>query len=353
MRWSASRLPLLTSCAYSGRDDVTSPDLPPGEAAERGTARHAAFDVWLRGDDHDGRGCDWGAPVVAVRERFLSDARERWPGLSESETVRVVDVETGHVRTSPHRRSHDDPDARPSELRVIGDAFGAGAGVVVDWKTGRPRDYGAQLDALAYAYGARTGALAYVDDYGSIWHVTERTYDEIDHAETLRRLRALLADPAPPAVAGPHCRDKFCPLVGQCPATRPALDAVGVPSVTLSPETDAEARDLYLAREIAREWYVRADDALRRYVDAHGDVPLADGSRYGVTVTRRETITLTPEAAATLPPEALRATTSKSAINAALGKAAGAEALARLAEAGCITVTESRRYERRALTARA
>lgn len=350
MKWSGSKLPLLRACGYSARPDVAVPPDVQSDAARRGVARHLAFEHWLAGGvTSDPDGCEWAAPPSVVRETFLRSVHALGLGdvAVEVEIPFVLDVETGRSRRSPHRRTHEDPEARPSEIRLIADALSAS--VVVDWKTGRHRPEAvAQLDGLTLAARAQRGILAYVDDYGAITHTVERTYDEIDHAATLAWLRGLLerertAQPIP----GPHCRDLFCPLLGSCPATAPALVAAGVPAITLAPETPEEARALFLAREVARGWYTRADDALRAYVDQRGEVPLGDGRAYGVSTSTRETITLTPEAIASidLPPDALRVSTSKSAINAAVGAKRGRELLAKLGELGCLTVTTTRRYE--------
>lgn len=351
MRWSGSKLPLLRACGYSARPDVAVPADVQGESARRGVARHLAFERWLSGNPEPVDGCDWAAPADTVRGVFLRAVGDLWFGTAspvEVEIPLVLDVETGATRRSPYRRTHEDPDARPTEIRLIADALSGP--VVVDWKTGRRRrpESVSQLDGLVLASRAERGILAYVDDYGAITHAVERTYDEIDHAATLAWMRGLLerehtAQPIP----GSHCRDLYCPLLGACPATSPALVAAGVPPVSLSPETPDEARALYLAREVARGWYVQADDALRRYVDERGDVPLGNGRVYGANTTTRETITLTPEAIASvdLPPEALRVSTSKSAINAAVGAKRGRELIAKLGELGCLTVTTSKRYE--------
>ena len=349
MRWSASKLPLLQSCGYSARPDVTVPDDPGGPAAARGRARHEAFETWLRGLPHDGSGCEWDDQLDSVRTRFLAGARQL--GISdacETETIRVLDVLTGGVRRSMYARSSEDPARRPSEIRLVADAFASG--VVVDWKTGRHRESSRhQIDALALAFSATLGILAYVDDTGAIVDVHRYTYDEWDHAATLGALRAIYArESTAEPVAGLHCRDAFCPLLGACPATSAALAQAGVPrTVTLDPETPEEARDLLLAREVARGWYTRADDALRRYVDERGAVPLGDGRTYAAHETQRETITLTPEAIASvdLPPDALRVSTSKTAIRTSVGAARAREILSQLGELGCVTVTTSRRYE--------
>lgn len=348
MRWSGSKLPLLRACGYSARPDVAVPPDVQSEPARRGVARHLAFEHWISGGvTSDPEGCDWAAPPSVVRETFLRSVFDLGLGDVEVEIPIVLDVETGRSRRSPHKRTSDDPEAQPTEIRLIADALSTS--VVVDWKTGRHRPEAvSQLDGLVLAARAARGILAYVDDYGSITHTVERTYDEIDHAATLAWMRGILerertAEPIP----GPHCRDLYCPLLGLCPATAPTLAAAGVPPVTLAPETPEEARALFLAREVARGWYTRADDALRAYVDQRGEVPLGDGRAYGVSTSTRETITLTPEAIAAvdIPADALRVSTSKSAINAALGAKRGRELLAQLGELGCLTVTTTRRYE--------
>ena len=357
MRASGSKLPLLRRCAYSMRPDLALPLPTSSDASVRGIARHVDFEHWIDGTTVESCNAGEWPDTQAAKLRFLLEVSTRMPRPTLTECTMVYDVLAGTARKSPYRRTHEDPDAKPSEIRMTADAIGGD--LVVDWKTGRPV-HGAeeQTRALALAFARISGrstvraALAYVDDSGRIWQWDEQTLDAFDLADTAEWLRVLYEhehehQPRP----GPWCRELYCPLAGQCPATAPALVVASggglVPS--LDPQTPNEARALYLAREAVRAWDRDAHAALRRYVDAGRTIAIGDGREWGrVEVRGSERVQLTAEGLAYLRevlPDAVEYGTSKTAINACAPRAKAREVLARLGELGCLQSKTSTKYE--------
>lgn len=365
MRASGSKLPLLRRCAYSMRPDVTLPPATSSDASIRGVARHVDFEAWINGTTVESCNAGEWPDRQAAKLRFLLEVSTRmgpaWHSITTEKTM-VYDVLTGTTRHSPYRRTHEDPRvARPSEIRMTADAIGGD--LVIDWKTGRPV-HGAeeQTRALALAFARLSGrstvraALAYVDDAGRIWQWDEQTLDAFDLADAADWLRVLYEhehehQPRP----GPWCRELYCPLAGQCPATAPALVVASggglVPS--LDPQTPEEARALYLAREAVRAWDRDAHSALRRYVDTGRTIAIGDGREWGRVESRgSERVQLTAEGLAYLRevlPDAVEYGTTKTAINAALPPKGSAvtrkQVLARLGELGCLQSKTSTKYE--------
>jgi hypothetical protein len=338
------------------RPDVTMPAATYGEAAARGIARHLDFEAWLGGLFTYRPESEW-PDQEGARLRFLLEVSTRlsldvpW----HCEIVLVYDVLTERTRISTHKRTHEDPEARPSELRLIADL--AQEHLIVDWKTGRPIDGASkQTRALALAWARLRGlsdvsaALAYVSDGGGIWWKAEvlDAFDLADVAEELRQLYVHEADHK--ARPGPWCRELYCPLVGTCPATAPALvQASGGLVPSLDPQTPEEATALYLAREAVRGWDRDAHAALRRYVDAGHTIEIGNGRQWGKVETRgSERVTLTAEGIAYLRealPSCLEVSTSKTAINGAAPKAQAKAVLSRLGELGCLATKSAIKYE--------
>ena len=357
MRASGSKLPLLSQCAYTMRPDVTMPAATYGEAAARGIARHLDFEAWLGGHTSHAVASEW-PDAEAARLRFLLEVSTRlsldvpW----HCEIVLVYDVLTERTRISTHKRTHEDPEAMPSELRLIADL--AQEHLIVDWKTGRPAEGSSkQTRALALAWARLRGlsdvraALAYVDDNGRIWRWDAEAMDAFDLAEVAEELRQLYVHEADhQARPGPWCRELYCPLVGTCPATAPALvQASGGLVPSLDPQTPEEATALYLAREAVRGWDRDAHAALRRYADAGHTIEIGNGRQWGKVETRgSERVTLTAEGIAYLRealPSCLEVSTSKTAINGAAPKAQAKAVLSRLGELGCLATKPSVKYE--------
>lgn len=359
MKASGSRLPLLARCAYTMRPDVDLPESHDSEASVRGKARHRDFEAWVNRSVAVDPFSAW-PDAEAARLRFLLELSQRFEAWrpTSTETVLVYDVLAGTTRRSPHGRTHDDPDAKPSEIRLVADI--AQDDLVCDYKTGRPIE-GAdeQTRALALAWARLHGletvraALAYVDDDGRIWRWDEQRLDLFDLEEVAEHLRELYEhesehQPRP----GPWCRELYCPLAGSCPATAPALThAAGgglVPS--LDPQTPEEATALWQARNAVRRWEMTAHDALRRYVDGGRTIDIGDGRRWGRVETKgAERVTLTPDGVRYLRgvlPDAIEESTSKTAIAKHAPTTKEARAIIEdLGKLGCLSSKTTTKYE--------
>ena len=358
MKASGSRLPLLARCAYTMRPDVHLPESPDSEASIRGKARHRDFEAWVNRSVEVDPLSAW-PDAEAVRLRFLLELSQRFERGADisREIVLVYDVLSGTTRESRHKRTHDDPDAKPSEIRLIADI--AQGDLVADYKTGRPIEGASeQTRALALAWARLHGletvraALAYVDDDGRIWRWDEQTLDEFDLLairDDLRELYEHEAEHQPRP--GPWCRELYCPVAGACPATAPALvHALGGAAPSLDPQTPEEATALWQARNALRRWEMSAHDALRRYVDAGHTVEIGDGRRWGRVESKgAERVTLTPAGVECLRdalPAALEVSTSKTAIErCAVDRAHARAVIAELGKLGCLSSKTTVKYE--------
>lgn len=355
---SGSRLPLLVRCGYSMRPDVTLPPSTDSEASIRGVARHRDFEDWVQrgmGGDHLSAWPDF----ESARTRFLLELSTRFDARAplSTEAVMVYDVLTGSARVSRIKRTHEDPDAKPSEIRLICDV--AQGDLVIDYKTGRPIEGASvQTRALALAWARLHGldsvraALAYVDDAGRWWRYDEERLDVFDLAETAEMLRDLYDHEAEHVPRpGPWCRELYCPLAGSCPATRPALvHAVGGAMVpTLDPQTEEEAAALWQARNALRKWESDAHAALRRYVDAGRTIPIGDGRRWGRVESKGpERVSLTAAGVEYLRgelPDALVVSTTKTEIEHCASRERARKVIAKLGEMGCLSSKPSVKYE--------
>jgi hypothetical protein len=368
VRASGSRLPLLVQCGYTMRPEVVMPPATSGAAAVRGIARHADFEAWTRGTTVESAGASEWPDAQAAKLRFLLELGTRYPAASvhggavgwerpSTEVIMVLDVLSGVVRESEYRRSHEDPDTRPSEIRLVADV--ASGDLVIDYKTGRPIEGASvQTRALALAWARLRGitsvraALAYIDDAGRWWRYDEESLDAFDLSEVAEQLRALYEHEASHAPRpGPWCRDLYCPLAGTCPATAPALvhAAGGMPVPSLDPQTPEEVTALYLARSAVRAWERDAFAALQRWADSGRTVQIGNGREWGRVESRgAERVTLTAEGRAYLAdtlPDALEVSTTKTAINGCAPRAKAREVLARLGELGCLSSKTSVKYE--------
>lgn len=340
------------------RPDVELPESPDSEASIRGKARHVDFERWVASSVEVDPLSAW-PDAEAARLRFLLELSTRFDTRAAiaRECVLVYDVLSGTTRVSLHKRTHDDHEAKPSEIRLIADI--AQGSLVADYKTGRPIEGAAeQTRALALAWARLHGletvraALAYVDDDGRIWRWDEQTLDVFELgavAEGLRELYEHEAEHQPRP--GPWCRELYCPIAGACPATAPALvHAIGGAAPSLDPQTPAEATALWQARNALRRWEMSAHDALRRYVDAGHTVEIGDGRRWGRVESKgAERVMLTLDGLRLLRetlPAALEESTSKTAIErAARDRAHAREVIAQLGKLGCLSSKTTVKYE--------
>jgi hypothetical protein len=160
-----------------------------------------------------------------------------------------------------------------------------------DYKTGRQQHTDDVLDnpqmllcaiAASRAFGVEPvhSGLAYVEDSG-IWR-DEATIDGFSLDAFEEELRDWVKEnsngPTPP-VPGPHCTRDFCPLRGECAATREALVQITTP-FALALDDDAEAlrvhRLIPLAEEALKKVKEARDERAKR-----SPIPLENGHYFG------------------------------------------------------------------------
>lgn len=332
MRASASRLPLLMSCAYPARDDVRVPE-STSAAGDRGAARHRILEAALLSS--------LGAPCVVDGEdadlsdpdAFLANATA-WidslragaqPGI-EAERAYVYDVHADRSRVSPHTRSHDDPDHRADrEIRCIADVVWTSTGGqlhVDDYKTGRienvePAGDNWQMRALglaaARAEDARsvTVRVIAVDDEGRCRVASQATFDEWDLEEIAASLRQLVASiPTAQPTPGTWCRRKWCALAGLCPATVDVASKAIAP-VLPTPPTEASypiiatplspqhAAYLLVVLDLVRAFGAELEKNLKAYAKEH-PIPTGDGRTWGPVLSPTTSIETSDAAVAVL-----------------------------------------------------
>jgi hypothetical protein len=196
---------------------------------------------------------------------------------------------------------------RPGEWTVKIDLAIDRDGVVdvIDWKTGR-QEHTAEIAsnwqlrfsalAAARAFGARTirAALVYLEP-GSYWEDAATFYalDLATIAHELRELRATLTRGPTPPVPGPWCTQHYCPLVGDCPATRAALASAYPLEQPLVPVIRDDAHARFTLERIAGA--EAALEAIKRAVKDYArtrPVPMGDGRVYAWRKKQRRTIRL-------------------------------------------------------------
>lgn len=308
---SASKTDLGRHCLYWARADVPQPHpLPAKAAAKVGVEFHAkAADDVNATETAGGVKLTKGerARLVALYEEF---AQASWPeGERRAEVPLALDpvsMEAMELPASPN--GHRDYSAVEERfVPMTADVLLSGS-AVIDYKTGRyvpPASESGQLKTIALALVILTGKTEIRAAHGVISEsgckfdeVTFDAFDLLDWrgqlADMMRKLPT--AQPEP----GPHCRSMYCPQFGACPATAGALDHVAgelkrrLPIVTLS--TDIEGPDhaayQYQALRAAKARIDAAWEALRRWSDQHGGIPLPDGSTWIRRETQRESINL-------------------------------------------------------------
>ena len=336
MRASASRLPLLMSCAYPARDDVRVPE-STSAAGDRGAARHAILEDELR-MRLDGR------PLAAApdepaeledSELFRRNAGA-WldallsraaAGHTLVERIFVLDVLSGRVRSSSHKRSHDDPHHKHDrEIRCIADVVwmepGSRRVFVDDYKTGQIRNVESAADnwqmralglAAARAHGvdSATVRVIAVDDDGRCRVASEATLEPWDLDEIAAALRDF-AERVPTAqpTPGTWCRRKWCALAGLCPATvdvaskaiAPVLPAPPTEAsypIIATPLSPTHAAYLLVVLDLVKAFGAELEKNLKAYAKAD-PIPTGEGRTWGPVITPTTTIETSDAAVAVL-----------------------------------------------------
>lgn len=335
MRASASRLPLLMACAYPARDDVRVP-YAPSAAGDRGTARHRILEAELVARLTLGTpDLDLGPAELPDADAFLVNAGVWLDALlSQAETgkvwpeqVYVYDVQADTARTSPHKRSHDDPQHRADrEVRCTADvvwtSYPGGQVHVDDYKTGRienvdPAAENWQMRALGLAVARALGVYSVtvrviaVDDDGRCRVASEATLEEWDLEEIAASLRSLASRvPTAQPTPGTWCRRKWCALVGLCPATvdvasqaiAPVLPAPPTEAsypIIATPLSATHAAYLLVVLDLVKAFGAELEKNLKAYAKEH-PIPTGEGRTWGPVLTPTTSIETSDAAVAVL-----------------------------------------------------
>lgn len=226
-RLSPSRMALAERCLYTFRDDVPLPPDKSGPTALAGKSVHGAIEAYVR----DGE----------VSEDLPHSFLSWWQasGLShethtlEVEMPIVYDFAAGRSRVVETLENGRMPPTTATEMPCMIDLVAVPhddrlPAVVIDWKTGKPKDFRWQMLSYALALNRLKDGdtedvhalVVYVHE-SRTWQDFVTVFDamDLDAAEqTMRAARRQLpvAQPTP----GPHCRDLWCRLRETCGARR-------------------------------------------------------------------------------------------------------------------------------------
>lgn len=328
MRTSASKVGLHMLCAYSARDDVRAPE-SSSPAGEKGTARHAILEYAGGILEYAGGSLPiepyvWDAALLATAELTAADAcafasaARTWVSALPANTlttelVYVYDVATDTARESPHKRTQDDPQARPGEIRCIADLVwddDEDLLTVDDYKTGRienvePADQNWQMRTLGLAAARNTRRdrvrvrVIEVSDEGACRVASQVVLEPWDLEEIAASLRELAARiPTAEPVLGTWCRRKWCPLQGTCPATTAVASAaiVAPPTPTeasypiiATPLSPQHAAYLLVVLDLVKAFSASLEGNLKAYAKT-APIPLGEGRSWGPVVSPTTTI---------------------------------------------------------------
>lgn len=267
-------------------------------------------------------------------------------------------VESGGARLQKKAHGRDYSDGRDGEVECTPDLIGVdGEGVLVvrDYKSGfkqlQTRTLGEhrQLEvygvAAAHHFGARRVRLelALCDEDGV--RLLPRTLEAFDLAAIRGWARNLIAGVGAhvPPRPGAHCRDMYCPVLINCPATRAAERDIEA-AVALSWPLDAPLESneqaaerhakLKLIREAYRQRMAALGEELEEWVREHGPVDLPDGrvlslveqpGREWIDLGASEALTAVRHHLGELVDEAVTMSTTKGELEAACRKLADGE----------------------------
>lgn len=226
-RLSPSRMALAERCLYTFRDDVTLPPDKTGPEAQAGKDAHAAIESYIR----DGEVTD-ALPASFVPWLEASGLSHATHELT-AELPIVYNHATGRSRVVETLPNGSMPPTTDDEMPCMIDLVAVPYDdrepvIVIDWKTGKPKDFQWQMLTYALAFN-RLRDLDVEPVIARVVYVhAARTFEDapmlfdamdLDVAEqTIRnaRRRLPLAQPTP----GKHCRDQWCRLRETCGARR-------------------------------------------------------------------------------------------------------------------------------------
>lgn len=318
MRPTASKIGLISRCRYFARPEVPWVDTTSTHA-ERGTRVHAAIEADLTGEPGitDAEVVPYVASYVAWRDRVAD--YEMGEHLEGCETAWALDLATGEARALAKGAHREYIGKRPSDVCGTSDQVWrtvAGQVIVVDdVKTGRPENVepaavNAQLRTLGLLVARTLGVdsvrvrLVFVSPFAA--YADEHTLDALDLDAWEEQLRAWDREtPTSSPQPGAHC--KWCPAAAACPAAADAIALVEpapagkrMPLVARADQITGpdHARYQYEALRAVKAATDQAWEALRRWIDDHGAVPLDGGRVYGSKpgVMRESVVLDTPAA---------------------------------------------------------
>jgi hypothetical protein len=327
MNITGSSLPILSSCQWWARPDVSAPAFQATDAMKLGTAVHAAIEQELLGAGNTLDVAEDARPYVdAWLSWWETDGREqlgadRW----EAEIPMAYSPNSDTARRLPADARGRRYAVEPGEIAGTVDAIRVAANgwaTVVDWKTGEDfagltadASTNAQLRGYALmaarAHGVENVRVVVARITPAGVRTTTHDLDALDLADAAATLKALVervptSHPSP----GAHCRR--CRAVAVCPATATATDQLVDATRQAMPAGDPPAPvDLVVTRDNAaplreRLEAVRAacdavEAALKAYAEANGGIALANGKTWRKVVQERSSVKLDgPEGAAAL-----------------------------------------------------
>jgi hypothetical protein len=248
VRFTLSRSPLLTLCAYAFRPEVTAPEAEPGPSAKIGTVAWARAVAHIDGRDDPGNGDltpSEGADADAYYAAALRWMKDRKRLGWTCETAFAWSPSRDEARVLPKSTElRDYSDAKGDEVCGSTDLTyfdSDGVLCVEDVKTGVTplSQYVPQISNLgmvaARAYNVRRVRIRLVklrkDEPHEEWTRELDGFSLDALAEELRERLAAVATSEPQP--GPHCSDMWCPARLACPAV-PAAIAELVPADALA-----------------------------------------------------------------------------------------------------------------------
>lgn len=320
---TASRVGLALRCVYPWTSGQRAPEREWGVEALVGTAVHLAAEQAIRGEagpidmsslPEDAR--EKADDLVDVVRNFIGEERERPHHLYDAEVPVELDLLTGAGRVLPSTGPRDYSARIDTGLAgTIDHLLWPVDGLLTmrDWKTGQQRGFAneaarTQTRTLAVATAAIHGVDAVATEIAHITTAGVEIEREVlgdrmlgEHEWALGELGVRLRGGPSAPTPGPWCVEGFCPLLGNCPATKGALAAV-VHEVPVFDLFDGDADALHLIDLLPRAKAAlaaveeRLKDRIRR------NPPTApDGRRYGyVEQERRAVIVRTPQQFAVL-----------------------------------------------------
>ena len=309
---SFSALPLLGACQYWARPDVPKParedannDMRMGSAGHRCLeleVRREFYSVLEVAEEYGVAAADLADLEAAVAEGVAFIRENRRPDW-QAERAYCIDFESRHAKRLPLGEYHRDyracpPGYTPGTLDLVWEEIPGKCVAVLDWKFGfgghvdkafENLQLGAQALAAARAHGCEQALVivAHVKPEGV--QLSEVLFDE-DALEGVRQKILALAAAIPTAEPrpGPHCTERWCPVVVTCPETqqliaplallKPGLAKVVRP--TLQIETLEQASAMVDFVELVKGWTKAAEEQLHAVADARGGIPRPGGRTY-------------------------------------------------------------------------